>query len=40
VPSIAPAVANAVSRAVGVRVRDLPLTPERVLSLLREAVPA
>jgi CO/xanthine dehydrogenase Mo-binding subunit len=39
-PSIAPAVANAVSRAVGVRVRDLPLTPERVLSLLREAVPA
>jgi CO/xanthine dehydrogenase Mo-binding subunit len=39
-PSIAPAIANAVSRAVGARVRDLPLTPERVLALLREPVPA
>jgi CO/xanthine dehydrogenase Mo-binding subunit len=34
-PSVAPAIANAVSRAVGVRVRDLPLVPERVLELLR-----
>ncbi len=41
-PSIAPAIANAVSRATGVRVRDLPLTAERVLTLLRqrEAMPA
>jgi CO/xanthine dehydrogenase Mo-binding subunit len=39
-PSVAPAIANAVSRAVGARVRDLPLTPERVLALLREPVPA
>jgi CO/xanthine dehydrogenase Mo-binding subunit len=36
-PTVAPAVANAVSRAVGVRVRDLPITPEKVLRLLREA---
>jgi CO/xanthine dehydrogenase Mo-binding subunit len=35
-PSIAPAIANAVSRAVGVRVHDLPLTAERVLTLLRQ----
>ncbi|MGL4651573.1 MAG: molybdopterin cofactor-binding domain-containing protein, partial [Caldilineaceae bacterium] len=27
---VAPAVANAVADAVGVRIRDLPLTPERV----------
>jgi CO/xanthine dehydrogenase Mo-binding subunit len=35
-PAIAPAVANAVSRAVGVRVTDLPITPQKVLALLRE----
>jgi CO/xanthine dehydrogenase Mo-binding subunit len=35
-PAVAPAIANAVSRAVGVRVRKLPLLPERVLALLRE----
>lgn len=35
-PTIAPAVANAVSRALGVRVVDLPLTPERVLRAIRE----
>jgi CO/xanthine dehydrogenase Mo-binding subunit len=35
-PAIAPAVANAVSQALGVRVTSLPLTPERVLKLIRE----
>ncbi len=35
-PTVAPAVANAVSRALGVRVVDLPLTPERVLRAIRE----
>ncbi len=34
----APAVANAVAAALGVRVRDLPLTPERVLETLDRAV--
>jgi CO/xanthine dehydrogenase Mo-binding subunit len=34
---VAPAVANAVARATGVRIRDLPLTPERVWSALRAA---
>jgi CO/xanthine dehydrogenase Mo-binding subunit len=33
-PSVMPAVANAVSRAVGVRITDLPITPEKVLELL------
>jgi CO/xanthine dehydrogenase Mo-binding subunit len=32
----APAIANAVYDAVGVRIRDLPLTPEKVLKALRE----
>ncbi len=32
----APAIANAVYDAVGVRVKDLPLTPERVLAGIRE----
>ena len=32
---IAPAIANAVADATGVRVTDLPLTPERVLAALR-----
>lgn len=32
----APAVANAVAHAVGTRIRELPLTPERVLRALRE----
>jgi CO/xanthine dehydrogenase Mo-binding subunit len=35
-PSVAPAVANAVARAVGVRVRSLPISPEKVLRGLRE----
>ncbi|HXG53686.1 MAG TPA: xanthine dehydrogenase family protein molybdopterin-binding subunit [candidate division Zixibacteria bacterium] len=33
--SIAPAVSNALDRATGVRIRDLPLTPERVWRALR-----
>lgn len=31
IPAVAPAIANAIARATGVRVRDLPLTAERVL---------
>jgi CO/xanthine dehydrogenase Mo-binding subunit len=34
---VAPAVAGAVARATGVRVRDLPLSPERVWAALRAA---
>lgn len=36
-PAVMPAVANAVSRAIGVRVTELPVTPEKVLRLLRQA---
>jgi putative selenate reductase molybdopterin-binding subunit len=36
----APAVANAVAHAVGVRIRELPLTPERVWRALRERTQA
>jgi CO/xanthine dehydrogenase Mo-binding subunit len=32
---VAPAVANALARAIGVRIRDLPMTPERVWRALR-----
>ncbi|MGE5258496.1 MAG: xanthine dehydrogenase family protein molybdopterin-binding subunit [Hyphomicrobiales bacterium] len=35
VPS-APAIANAIYNAVGVRIKDLPMTPERVLAAIRE----
>ena len=35
--AVAPAIANALARATGVRIRDLPLTPERVWTALREA---
>lgn len=35
IDAVAPAIANAVSDALGVRVRQLPLTPERVLRALR-----
>jgi CO/xanthine dehydrogenase Mo-binding subunit len=34
-PTVAPAVGNAVSRAIGVRLHDIPLTPERVLRAIR-----
>ncbi|MBM4397517.1 MAG: xanthine dehydrogenase family protein, partial [Deltaproteobacteria bacterium] len=34
---VAPAVANAVAHAVGVRFREIPLTPERVWAALRDA---
>ena len=36
-PAVAPAIANAVARATGARLRDLPLTPERVWAALRAA---
>jgi CO/xanthine dehydrogenase Mo-binding subunit len=36
VPAIAPAIGNAVFDACGVRVRSLPITPEKVLRALRE----
>jgi CO/xanthine dehydrogenase Mo-binding subunit len=31
---IAPAIANAVDNAIGVRITELPMTPERVLNAL------
>ena len=34
--SIAPAIANAIYDAVGVRITELPITPEKVLTALRE----
>jgi CO/xanthine dehydrogenase Mo-binding subunit len=34
-PAVAPAVANAISRALGVRIVDLPMTPERVLRAIQ-----
>jgi CO/xanthine dehydrogenase Mo-binding subunit len=35
--SVAPAIGNAVARLTGVRIRELPLTPERVWRALKEA---
>jgi len=35
-PSVAPAIANAIEDAVGVRIKDLPITAEKVLRALRE----
>jgi len=32
----APAIANAVYNAIGVRIKDLPITPEKILAALRE----
>ncbi len=37
IPAIAPAVANAIRDAIGARLRDLPMTPPRVLAALLEA---
>jgi CO/xanthine dehydrogenase Mo-binding subunit len=34
--AVAPAIANAIYHAVGIRLKDLPLNPERVLQALRE----
>jgi CO/xanthine dehydrogenase Mo-binding subunit len=34
--TVAPAIANAIQDAVGVRIRDLPITPEKVLRALGE----
>ncbi|MBI4288316.1 MAG: molybdopterin-dependent oxidoreductase [Chloroflexi bacterium] len=39
VAPVAPAIANAIYDAIGVRVKDLPITPEKVLKALREAQP-
>ena len=33
--AIAPAIANAVYNAVGVQIKDLPITPEKVLAALK-----
>ena len=33
----APAISNAVYNAIGVRIKDLPITPEKVLKAIREA---
>jgi CO/xanthine dehydrogenase Mo-binding subunit len=37
--SIAPAIGNAIARAIGVRIRELPLTPERVWRALKVSKP-
>jgi CO/xanthine dehydrogenase Mo-binding subunit len=34
--TVAPAIANAIHDAAGVRIRDLPITPEKVLRALEE----
>jgi CO/xanthine dehydrogenase Mo-binding subunit len=32
----APAIGNAVYNAIGVRIKDLPITPEKILNALKE----
>jgi xanthine dehydrogenase molybdenum-binding subunit len=32
----APAIANAIFDAIGVRIKDLPITPEKILAALKE----
>jgi CO/xanthine dehydrogenase Mo-binding subunit len=39
IPSVAPAIANAIYRAIGVRVCDLPFTQEKILKALKEKKP-
>jgi CO/xanthine dehydrogenase Mo-binding subunit len=34
----APAISNAIYNAVGVRIRDLPITPEKILKALKSRV--
>jgi CO/xanthine dehydrogenase Mo-binding subunit len=34
---VAPAIANAVADAIGVRIYDLPITPEKIVRALRQA---
>jgi CO/xanthine dehydrogenase Mo-binding subunit len=36
VPASTPAIVNAISRAIGVRIREIPVTPERILMALLE----
>jgi len=36
VTPVAPAIANAVADAIGIRIYELPITPERVLMALRK----
>ena len=36
--NMAPAIANAVYRAVGVRIKELPVTPEKILKSLEEKI--
>jgi xanthine dehydrogenase molybdenum-binding subunit len=35
---VASAIANAIEDAIGVRIRELPLTPERVLAAIDDAL--
>jgi len=36
-PAVCPAIGNAVSRAIGARITELPFTPERVLEMVRQS---